>query len=410
MPSRSAGHQTPSPHPPKKTGSQENQARNVHFHSIRYHYRFVPPLRDREVEDEDDEWNVERFEEEDVELAAEQMCMQSMEEDDGMQWDEEFSATSVPSSAIPDALQPGSLRELREQQILRAQQQQQLQLQQQQLAAQQQAEQAIQAQQQALQTSSSRKISEELRRVDPADVTETLKVTVTPSIAREEQSYTPSIVIGRQQDDERSKRMLDEESSDESLKKRVKGIDKMAASVSSVMYNKPPPSKLRKEPSKDTTDDEGNKDKKKKGSVFGGLFGRKKEKATKETKSAGSASITSVESEYTGRESEDSGKSAPRVLLTVRTTSPTTVVAQQQQQALGSRVVSPEDRTPIPVNQLAPSTLERPIPLQVSQHASQLRQRDQQQQALYIYILTVHLLHRLKHNHRTAYNQLRLLC
>ena len=394
MPSRSAGHQTPSPHPPNKTGSQENQARNVHFHSIRYHYRFVPPLRDGEVEDEDDEWNVERFEEEDVELAAEQMYMQSMEEDDGMQWDEEFSATSIPSSAIPDALQPGSLRELREQQILRAQQQQQLQLQQQELAAQQQQQllqqqaeqaiqQAIQAQQQALQTSSSREISEELRRVDPADVTETLKVTVTPSIAREEQSYTPSIVIERQQDDERSKRMLDEESSDESLKKRVKGIDKMAASVSSVMYNKPPPSKLRKEPSKDTTDDEGNKDKKKKGSMFGGLFGRKKEKATKETKSAGSASITSVESEYTGRDSEDSGKSTPRILLTDGTTSPTTVVAQQQQQALGSRIVSPEDRTPIPVNQLAPSTPERSIPPQVSQHASQLRQRDQQQQALY---------------------------
>ena len=391
MTSRS-GHQTPSPLPPNRTGSQENQARNVHFASIRYHYRFVPPLRDGEVEDEDDEWNVERFEEEDVELAAEQMYLQSMEEDDGMQWDEDFSATSTPSSAIPDALQPGSLRELREQQILRAQQQQQLQLQQKELAAQQQQQllqqqaeqaiqQAIQAQQQALQTSSSREISEEPRRIDPADVTETLKVTVTPSIAREEQSYTPSIVIERQQDDERTKRMLDEESSDESLKKRVKGMDKMAASVSSVMYNKPP-SKLRKEPSKDTTDDEG-KDKKKKVSMFGGLFGRKKEKAPKETKSVGSASITSVESEYTSRDSEDSGKSTPRILLTDGTTSPTTVVAQQQQQALGSRIIAPEDRTAIPVNQLAPSTPERSIPPQVSQHASQLRQRDQQQQALY---------------------------
>jgi len=395
-----SGHQSPSPLPPNRAGSRGNQARNVHFASIRYHYRFVPPLRDGEVEDEDDEWNVERFEEEDVELAAEQMDMQSTEEDDEMQWDEDFSATPVPPSlAIPDALQPGSLRELREQQNLRAQQQQQLQQQQKELAAQQQQQrmqqqaeqaiqQAIQAQQQALQTtSSSREISEEPRRVDPADVTETLKVTVTPTIAREEagqQSYTPSIVIERQQDDERTKRMLDDESSDESLKKRAKGVDKMAAPVSSTMYNKQS-SKLRKEPSrdsKDTTDDEG-KDRKKKGSMFGGLFGRKKEKGTKETKSAGSASITSVESEYTTPDSEDSGKSTPRILLSDGTTSPTTAVAQQQQHALGLRSIVPEDPIAIPVNQLAPSTPERSIPPPVSQHASQLRQRDQQQQALY---------------------------
>ena len=402
-----SGHQSPSPLPPNRTGSRENQARNVHFASIRYHYRFVPPLRDGEVEDEDDEWNVERFEDEDLEIAAEQSYMQSMEEDDGMQWEEDFSAAPTPNSAIPDALQPGSLRELREQQNLRAQQQQQLQQQQKELAAQQQqqlllqqqaeqaVQQAIQAQQQALQTSSSREISEESRRIDPADVTETLRMTVTPTIAREEQivvgqhSYASSIVIERQQDDERTKRMLDDESSDESLKKKAKGTDKMAASVSSTMYNKQQPSKLRKESSKDskdTTDDEG---KKKKGSMFGGLFGRKKEKekekekGTKEIKSAGSASITSVESEYTIRDSEDSGKSTPRILLSDGTTSPITVVAQQQQQALGSKSIAPEIRTAILEDQLAPSTPERSIPPQVSQHANQLRQRDQQQQALY---------------------------
>ena len=400
MTSRS-GHQSPSPLPPNRAGSQETQARNVHFASIRYHYRFVPPLRDGEVEDEDDEWNVERFEEEDVELAAEQMYMQSMEEDDGMQWEEDFSATTLPNSGIPDALQPGSLREYREQQILRAQQQQLLQQQQQQLAAQQQqqlmqqqaeqaVQQALQTQQQALQNSGSHEISEESRRVDPADVTETLKMTVTPTIAREEQTvavqqpYTPSIVIERQQDDGRTKRMLDEDSSDESLKKKAKGIDKMAA-VSSTMANKPP-SKLRKESSKDsrdTTDDEG-KDKKKKVSMFSGLFTRKKEKVTKETKSTGSASITSVESEYTIPDSEDLGKTTPRIILTDGTSSPTTTTAaQQQQQAVNLRSIPPEDRTFIPVNQLAPSTPERSIPPQVSQHASQLRQRDQQQQALY---------------------------
>ncbi|KAF8815805.1 hypothetical protein BYT27DRAFT_7128587 [Phlegmacium glaucopus] len=415
------GHQTPSPHPPNTTGSRENQTRNVHFTSIRSQYRYIPPLREGEIEEEDDEWDVHGFEDEDLELAAEQMYMQSMEEDDGMQWDEDVSATP-----IPDALQPGSLRELKEQQNLRVQQQQQLQLQLQQkeLAAQERQPQqqaialeqvispeqatqlAIQAQQQVLQqqqrqalpTSSSREVlSEESsspRRADPAEATETLKVTVTPSIAREyderpvvgQQPYPPRIVIEKQQDDERTKRMRDDEPPDESLKK-AKGKEKMAAPVSSTMYNKPTTAKLRKVPSKDskeTTDDEG-KDKKKKGSMFGGLFGRRKEKGSKEAKGAGSASITSVESEYTARDSEDSGKSGPRPPPSDGTTSPTTTVAQQQQQALGSRSPPPpENRAATQqVDQLAPSTPERSTTPQVSQHASQLRQRDQQQQALY---------------------------
>ena len=324
--------------------------------------------------------------------------MQSMEEDD-MEWDEDLLATPVQSSAVPDALQPRSLRELREQQNLRAQQMQQLQrqqnelvVQQQQLLLQQQAElatqQVIQAQQQALRSSSPREtLSEQLERVDPAEVIETLKMTVTPTIAREyderpvadQQPYTLSI----QKDDEKTKRMLDDESSDESLKKRVRGIDRTATPVNAAVYNKPL-AKLRKEPSKeskDTTDDE-SKDKKKKSSMFGGLFGRKKEKGPKETKSARSASITSVESEYTTRDSEDSTKSGPRTLLS---DSPITVAAQQQQQhALNLRSSAPENQaTPQPVAQFTPSTPERSITPQVSQHASQLRQRDQQQQALY---------------------------
>ena len=46
------------PLPPNRAGSQENQARNVHFATIRYHYRFVPPLRDGEVEDRSEERRV----------------------------------------------------------------------------------------------------------------------------------------------------------------------------------------------------------------------------------------------------------------------------------------------------------------------------------------------------------------
>ena len=41
------------------------------------------------------------------------MYLQSMEEDDGMQWEEDFTVTPIQSSVIPDALHPGSLREHR---------------------------------------------------------------------------------------------------------------------------------------------------------------------------------------------------------------------------------------------------------------------------------------------------------
>jgi hypothetical protein len=132
---------------------------------------------------------------------------------------------------------------------------------------------------------------------------------------------------------------------------------------------------------KDITDDEG-KDKKKKGSMFGGfkLFNfkfvtvRKKEKG----------------SEYTIPNLEDSGiSSTPRIKLTDGTTSSTTV-AQQRQHAVNLRSIIPEDdRNPIlrlPVlYQLATSMPERSIPPQISPHAiaSQIRQGDRQQQALY---------------------------
>ena len=398
---------------------RNNNRKSVHFTSIRNHYRYVPALREGEVEEEDDEWETGGFRDEDLELAGDPLYMDGMDTDDdfvgldiddGMDWEnegaEEIHARQVP---IPDALQPGSLREQQQQQMLRAQQQQQLQQQQQEILEQQQQQQKLlqqkqleaerqqaaqqaevekkqqqKAQQESLLASNSREQlvqdvhppqTQTARRIDPADATETRKMTATPNIAKEvddrpsSQPSLPSIIV-----EEERKRVRDDESSDESTKKKPKGKDRMPPPVSSATYNRPQPAKLRKERSTssnggDTTDEEGSQ-KKKKGSVFGGLFTRKKEKKDKQTTSVGS--IESAESLV--REEP----ARPRNGNSDGTISPTTVAAQQQQQALNIK------NAPSPSEQEAPSTPDRTT---VSPHTHSLRQRDQQQQALYLQYL-----------------------
>ncbi len=365
---------TPSPDA-NRTGSRSLRRRSIHFNSIRTHHRYIPTLRDGEEEEEDEEWEVGGFEDEDIDLAAEQMYMQSMDEDDlaastdpdSMQWDDNSAAETVArqqqGASIPDALQPGSMRHHEEQLRLRAyqqeqmqqreqalaqerqQQQQQQQLQQQQQQAQQQAElqkqqqqqqsqvaQQVQQPQQTLRTVGSReRLAQDGNSIrDPAEVTETRRMTVTPTIAREHEErpanggYLPSIVV-----DEDRKRARDDTSSDESSIKKAKGKEKMAAPVSSATYNKPVPSKLRKEPSKSDTDDEG---KKKKSSMFGGLFGGRSKKDKEKSKDR-NPSIGSQESvEYGSRGSEESSRSGHRPPTAEGGVSPTTSAAQQQQQ------------------------------------------------------------------------------
>ncbi|KAH9483226.1 Tip elongation aberrant protein Tea4 [Psilocybe cubensis] len=422
-------------------GGRDNNANNrrsIRFNSIRYHHRFIPGLKEGEVEDEDDEWDTDGFEEEDLEVVQDQMeedefASMSMDVDDGMHWDDstaEDVQLNLPSGAgggapIPDALMPGSMREYQEQQRLRAQQQEQLQLQEEQLVrqkmqqqmqlqqqqqqqqqqqamAQQQAAQqaalaqqaAQQAQQQQRQMDSNAASAQGPRRIDPAEVTETRKMTATPTIARDSEDgrtgqYLPSIVV----EEERSRRLRDDESSllsDESSKKKSKPKEKMAPPVSSATYNKQQAqqqaqqqngSKLRKEPSikseKTDTEDEG-KDKKKKGGVFGGLFGRKNKDKPKDK----SPSIASVESnEFSGRASSESSRSSQRPSASDGGISPTTSAAQQQQQAISLRNTVADMRAGS--NQATPSTPERSNTPQVSEHVNQLRQRDQQQYTLY---------------------------
>ena len=99
-----------------------------------------------------------------------------------------------------------------------------------------------------------------------------------------------------------------------------------------------------------------------------------------------------MESEYTGRGSEESSRSGGHRANGSGngspgdgTISPTTAAAIQQQKQQQQQVLNNARAEPAAQNQVvAPSTPERSTTLsQVSPHASQLRQRDQQQQALY---------------------------
>ncbi|KAG5643245.1 hypothetical protein DXG03_001295 [Asterophora parasitica] len=361
--SRAGSNHTSSPLP--RDGSR-TQGRNVHFRASFPVHRYLPAIwREEEEEDiPDSDWDDEEYEGEDADLAHELMAQKraeeggpaGMEPDDGMDWDdsvvEEIQARQLQLqaqvSAIPSALQAGAAREQQQRQEQAIQQQREI------AAKIQQQQQQQHAPVQTLRASNSR----ERMQVDPAEVTETRKLTVTPNIARgdEGKPYLPSEVIEKQQE-----RARDDEVSDDS-RRRVKGKEKMAPPVSSASLVRPPQGgKLRKE--RDHSDDDGGK--KKKG-VFGGLFGRKKDKKEK------NASIGSQESgDLMGRASEDSSRSGHRPSTVESVASPTTATALQQQQSQGIRGSSDQPHTP-----------ERP-PAQVSAHASQLRQRDQQQQALY---------------------------
>ncbi|KAF5371469.1 hypothetical protein D9615_009595 [Tricholomella constricta] len=373
--SRAGSNQTPSPLP---RGGSRAQSRNVHFQASFPVHRYLPAIwKEDEEEGADSEWDDEEYEGEDTELADELMVQSraeeggpaGMEPDDGMDWEdgavEEIQARQLQAQAPnpPTALQAGAARDQQQQQEQAIQQQREL-------AAQQQQQQAQLAQAQTLRTSSSReRLQDAQRTIDPLEATETRKLTVTPTIARSEeaQPYLPSAIMEKQQE-----RIRDEEMMEDS-RKRAKGKEKMAAPVSSASLSKPNSGgKLRKERD---FDEDSTKDKKKK-SVFGGLFGRKKDKKDK------NASIGSLESgDLVGRISEDSTRSGHRPSTVESVVSPTTATAmqqqQQQQQSITIRASSDSKRSD---QQQQPHTPERPP---VSQHASQLRQRDQQQQALY---------------------------
>ncbi|RXW15844.1 hypothetical protein EST38_g10014 [Candolleomyces aberdarensis] len=382
----SRGGATPSPNPTKS-----RKAKGVQFTPTLSVHRYLPAVwREDEMSDEEDvEWDDEGYEDEDPELASEQMQRRreeeehgAMEADDPMQWASDAAEqhqqqqAAAAASRIPDALQPGSIREQQQTAALRAQQQQQLEQQQ----REQEMRQRQMMEQQQREQAQQRPIEEQPRQIDPLAEIETRKVTVTPSIARDVvvddrpsgQPLLPSAILGKQTSDDSVKRRLEEEA-EEAAKKKLKGKDKMGQPVSSSpLPGARPPGKLRKEPSRESDDD--SKDKKKK-SVFGGLFSRNK----KEKKKDGSVSMGSIESsEYLARSSDDSGGRSLGGSSADGALSPVSLTALQQQQ-LSSSVptrISESSSHSTPPSQSLPSTPDRG-------YGTSVRQRDQHQQALY---------------------------
>ncbi|KAG2066785.1 hypothetical protein BDR04DRAFT_1233765 [Suillus decipiens] len=411
--SRAGSHHSPSPtpgFPPPGVG----QGKGVTFTTARSVHRYPPAVwHEEEEEDEDIEWDDGAYEEEDPDLAEEMLVRQrqgqmdrdeqqdsmgmQMEPDDGMSWDDSVAEDMQAQNAqkkieqqmlvAPDALRSSGTPEKQQAQI-QVQQQPEIIITEQR----QQEEQQALAQQSLRHQSSRDRIdvgssspSSSGKSIDPAEVTETRKLSVTPSIARDEPvklapapsgPLLPSAIM-QKQEIERQRTREEIEVLEEASKKKLKNKDKLMQPVSNTPVQKPvqAPGKLRKE-QRDTTDDEAKEKKeKKKGGVFG-LFGRKKDKG-KDKSSIETASNETRGSQESGRSSSNLHGPTPEPPM-----SPVTVSAmQQQQQVLRT---SNEPRTPTRLqSQQTPQTPPQQVQAQVSQHASQLRQRDQQQQALY---------------------------
>ncbi|KAF5363760.1 hypothetical protein D9756_001108 [Leucocoprinus leucothites] len=278
--------------------------------------------------------------------------------------------------------------------------------------------------------------------VDPADATaETVRKTITPSVARGDVDTTyispsspPQQQLSQRQEDERAKRVRErleeEEEALRNTKRSRSGSGSTATttastttSISQVKSSSPAPSssqqqgsgqKLTKQRKPDTqsqSEDEGSSSggKKKKGGLWSGLFPRKKDKDKNKEKekerekergvSGGggemkNASVTSFDSSDT-RVSEESRVSRPSTTTshdhhhppTGTNVSPTTGLAMQQQQLAQQRVGGAgATGGGVLVGDGGvggdPKTQGRDG-ASLSQHASQLRQHDQQQQALY---------------------------
>ncbi|KAJ7045395.1 hypothetical protein C8F04DRAFT_1025017 [Mycena alexandri] len=349
---------------------------------------------------EEGEWEVGGYEAEDRELADEMIMMRRMSEaavakdaqptrdvspsappppqpqppklappmepDDGMPWEDSAAARQQPSAGAPSPpiARPGP----------------------EQVAAPQ--------QQPPLRTAR----SAERLVADPAEATETRKMSVTPSIARDSAVLSPTSADQERERERERKRLREEE--EEAARKRAKpkaaetkNAAPMAAPVSSASIAKVAPapngggSKLRKEAPAGSAEDDKDGKKKKSGGFFNSLLNRK---SSKEKEKGKNLSIGS-ESDFNARSSEESGRRPSNGSSNAATAdglmSPTTAVAmQQQQQTQATNLRNSTD--PKRIQQMQQQQ-QRERDQQREQQgtplaaATQLRQRDQQQQALY---------------------------
>lgn len=420
-----SNHATPSPTPGAAQAGSRSRPRNtrgVNFTAALSVHRYPPAVWGDEEEEEDDiSWDDEGYEDEDPDLAEEieerERAMatagasRAMEPDDGMSWEdgavEEVQAkkqttqrdTSTPVNIGPDPAQknagaasfgpqPGV----------------------QQIDVVPMAVDAVQQQIISPQTSRDRvTIVQEpppsatpvAKTMDPVQAKDTRKVSLTPAVARDSKPEVqsqqpqqtgpllPSTIMQQQQEDRKRTREEIEALEDPVRKKSMPpkpGTPPASKSQGSAKLRKPEPV---------ASDDDNGKDRKKKsGGVFGGLFGRRKDKGKdKSSPTNGSDSGSNLGGGgsteiIVGRGSEESGRSSNQQhtgLIAVQSgdqissspsRQPQAPVQAVQSTAADAQAQRPQGR---PQDAPPPSALQS----QISQHASQLRQRDQQQQALY---------------------------
>ena len=364
---------TPSPLPSQRGISQAAARRSVAFTPSLSVHRYPPAVWNEDEDDEDDEteWDLEGYEDEDPDLADEQAQMESrlqqMEPDDGMSWEdgalEEIQRQAQAAVMMQKPTRSSDIQE--------------------QSPSQPPIQQIVQPTGQPADETSPA-LSTSSRPSDPALVTETRKLTVTPPAARdpalaaEEPGQRPQLAaqpvtllpsaIMAQQEAER-KRTREEIEALEAAQKKAR------AKITPEQQRPQPGGKLRK----DRSEPEEETKEKKRGGLFG-IFGRRKDKSSKSSITSSNASL---DSSSDLRISDDSSVSASQHQ---DGNSPTTANArqQQQQQILQQQAIYR--------NGSSDSKRSHPSPTgsqdQISQHASQLREYDLQQQKLFHEYLT----------------------
>ncbi len=398
-------------------------------------HRYPPAVWGDEEEDDDDvSWDDEGYEDEDPELAEEQEqereramaaggAPRGMQPDDGMSWEDgavedmqarkqvtptqgsqpippsaEKDNTQKVALAIPPMLQPGPQQQPQPQREGAAQSSTE-QSQQQTVAAQPPRDRV------AIVEEPPATVAPVVKTMDPVQAKDTRKISITPPVARDSRPepqqqqqqqigpLLPSAIMQQQHDDRKRTREEIEALGDAARKKANQG--KPSASAPTPQAKAQGGAKLRK-PEPVITEDDSSKDRKKKsGGVFGGLFGRRKDKGKdKSSPSSGSDSGSGLGAGgsteiIVGRGSEESGRSSSQQhsgLIAVQSSEQVSLSAPRppQAQAQQVQVIPIDPQTQRQPHQARPQD---PPPSalqsQLSQHASQLRQRDQQQQALY---------------------------
>ncbi|KAH8110000.1 hypothetical protein DFH11DRAFT_1547893 [Phellopilus nigrolimitatus] len=444
--------------PVPETDAGEKRA--VAFRPSSSVFRYPPAVWNEEDEEADEEWDDDDIEVEDAPVKDETgqvtagdgdivqidrendeqaPAAQKQNEDVPMTWE---GPDNGPQASVPAALRPGdagivaaqSSADVQPQQQVKAEPQQQLRSQtsRERLLAQQESQAQVQQDADRLKAAQQGRDTSPML-IDPAEVTETKKLVITPSVARDEPAAQPkpqqtqksgpgpllpsAIIEKRQQELEQERKRTREEieAAEEAARKRAtkgrelghgpppaqqqKEIVRSASQEtrSSVGSGGSGNGKLRKERiDKEKEAEESEKDgkeKKKKSGVFAGLFGRKKDKeksgkasienmaavAAADTRHSEDSGVSSVHSQgqtqltasplENGRGAHSPGSGVRPQPQQRSTSSPVQQQAAQQTQSPYSQAVSPPPQTQ--------STQQQPQPV------SLLRERDQQQQALY---------------------------